>query len=152
MRTAFITGTGGFIGFHLAELLLNEGCTVAGFDGMTDSYDVRVKKWRIAILRQHPKFNFTQVMLEDDAVTYPWVDTHKAQEEYGITLDTAPTAGSYDGIIVAVSHLYFVAQGADAIRVYGRADHVLFDLKSVFAMAESDRPEGDWRGRRKGLT
>lgn len=69
MRTAFITGTGGFIGFHLAELLLQEGWAVAGFDGMTDYYDVRLKERRIEMLRQHPNFSFTQAMLEDnDAV------------------------------------------------------------------------------------
>ena len=66
MRTAFITGTGGFIGFHLAELLLREGWTVAGFDGMTDYYDVALKERRIELLRQHPKFTFTQAMLEDE--------------------------------------------------------------------------------------
>ena len=72
------------------------------------------------------------------AVTDPWVDTHKAQEEYGIALEPAPAAADYDGIIVAVSHQDFVAQGAAAIRAYGRTDHVLFDLKSVFTVAESD--------------
>jgi UDP-glucuronate 4-epimerase len=66
LRTAFITGTGGFIGFHLAELLLQEGWVVAGFDGMTDYYDVRLKERRIEILSQHPKFTFTQAMLEDN--------------------------------------------------------------------------------------
>ena len=66
MRTAFITGTGGFIGFHLAELLLQEGWTVTGYDGMTDYYDVRLKERRIELLSQHPKFSFTQAMLEDN--------------------------------------------------------------------------------------
>jgi nucleoside-diphosphate-sugar epimerase len=44
MRRAFITGTAGFIGFHLAELLLQEGWEVAGYDGMTDYYDVALKR------------------------------------------------------------------------------------------------------------
>ena len=65
MRRAFITGTAGFIGFHLAELLLQEGWQVAGFDGMTDYYDVTLKARRHAMLRQHPGFAATEAMLED---------------------------------------------------------------------------------------
>lgn len=65
MRRAFITGTAGFIGFHLAELLLQEGWQVAGFDGMTDYYDVALKQRRHAILHQHPGFSATEAMLED---------------------------------------------------------------------------------------
>ncbi|SLN68434.1 UDP-glucose 4-epimerase [Roseovarius albus] len=61
----FITGTAGFIGFHLAKLLLEEGCTVHGFDGMTDYYDVRLKQRRHQILLQHPNFSATEARLED---------------------------------------------------------------------------------------
>ena len=35
-----ITGTAGFIGFHLAKLLLADGFRIQGYDGMTDYYDV----------------------------------------------------------------------------------------------------------------
>ena len=44
MTRVFITGTAGFIGFHLANLLLEEGFNVHGFDGMTDYYDVALKQ------------------------------------------------------------------------------------------------------------
>ena len=65
--TIFITGTAGFIGYHLAELLLAQGHTVHGYDGMTDYYDVRLKHARHQRLRQHPNFTATEAMLEDDA-------------------------------------------------------------------------------------
>ena len=68
MRRAFITGTAGFIGFHLAELLLQEGWAVAGYDGMTDYYDVTLKQRRHALLRQHERFTATEAMLEDASV------------------------------------------------------------------------------------
>lgn len=66
MRKAFVTGTAGFIGFHLAELLLQEGWDVTGYDGITDYYDVRLKQRRLEILGQHPGFRFTHAMLEDN--------------------------------------------------------------------------------------
>ncbi|MEO0342478.1 MAG: NAD-dependent epimerase [Pseudomonadota bacterium] len=65
MTRVFITGTAGFIGFHLAKLLLDEGHVVAGFDGMTDYYDPRLKERRHAQLMQHEGFSCTEAMLQD---------------------------------------------------------------------------------------
>ena len=65
MRKVFITGTAGFIGFHLASLLLKEGFQVVGFDGMTDYYDVRIKERRHQMLLQNEHFSAHIGMLED---------------------------------------------------------------------------------------
>lgn len=66
-RRILITGTAGFIGFHLAKLLLAEGFRVQGYDGMTDYYDVALKRRRHAILLQDPNFSAVEGMLEDQA-------------------------------------------------------------------------------------
>lgn len=65
MKRIFVTGTAGFIGFHLARVLLEEGFVVHGYDGMTDYYDVSLKKARHEILRKHKNFTATEGMLED---------------------------------------------------------------------------------------
>ena len=66
-KTALVTGTAGFIGFHLAQRLLADGFRVHGYDGMTDYYDVTLKRRRHAMLLQSPNFSATEAMLEDSA-------------------------------------------------------------------------------------
>ena len=66
MQRIFITGTAGFIGYHLAEYLLSQGLEVHGYDGMTDYYDVQLKRRRHQGLLQKPGFAATEGMLEDD--------------------------------------------------------------------------------------
>ena len=65
-KRVFITGSAGFIGFHLAKLLLAQGHQVGGYDGMTDYYDVRLKQRRHAMLNQHEGFVAIEAMLEDE--------------------------------------------------------------------------------------
>ena len=65
MRRAFITGTSGFIGFHLARLMLDQGWQVHGFDGMTSYYDIALKRARLELLQQNHGFTQTEAMLED---------------------------------------------------------------------------------------
>lgn len=65
MKKILITGTAGFIGFHLAKLLLDKGFNIHGYDGFTDYYDVNLKKARHDILLKHPNYSATIGMLED---------------------------------------------------------------------------------------
>ncbi|KAF0676780.1 NAD-dependent epimerase/dehydratase family protein [Profundibacterium mesophilum] len=67
MQKILITGTAGFIGFHLARSLLNEGFEVQGYDGMTDYYDVTLKRRRHEMLRAHEGFHAEEALLEDHA-------------------------------------------------------------------------------------
>jgi UDP-glucuronate 4-epimerase len=51
-----VTGSAGFIGFHLCRRLLRDGHAVAGLDAMVPYYDVRLKEARHAVLREHAAF------------------------------------------------------------------------------------------------
>ncbi len=64
MKT-FITGTAGFIGFHTAKALLEQGHAVHGYDSVNTYYDPFYKEIRLKVLRAYPKFQFTQGLLED---------------------------------------------------------------------------------------
>mgnify|MGYP005993653923 FL=1 len=61
----FITGSAGFIGFSLSRYLLENNHTVYGYDGLTNYYDIELKKNRNKILRKYSKFHFTKGMLEN---------------------------------------------------------------------------------------
>ncbi len=60
-----ITGTAGFIGFHLARRLLLDGHEVAGIDALTPYYDVNLKRRRHEALSRSPRFSPHVLRLED---------------------------------------------------------------------------------------
>jgi len=60
-----VTGSAGFIGFHLSKRLLDEGHTVVGLDNMDTYYDVQLKKDRLSRLKFFNNFNFVLLDLAD---------------------------------------------------------------------------------------
>ena len=65
MKRILVTGSAGFIGFHLTILLLKEGFEVLGYDGMTDYYDVELKNKRVQLLNNYSKYQHVTGMLEN---------------------------------------------------------------------------------------
>lgn len=60
-----VTGSAGFIGFHLCDALLRAGATVLGIDNFSDYYDPQLKEHRTAILLGHPNFELVRASIED---------------------------------------------------------------------------------------
>jgi UDP-glucuronate 4-epimerase len=84
-----ITGTAGFIGFHLAKRLLDDGHFVVGYDAMTEYYDVRLKEARHAILSRSNGFSSVIARLEDEAA----LEAAAARAEPEVIVHLAAQAG-----------------------------------------------------------
>ena len=61
----FITGTSGFIGFHLAKKLLEKGHSIYGYDSINTYYDLKLKKERNKILNKYKKYKFLKGNIEN---------------------------------------------------------------------------------------
>jgi len=68
----------------------------------------------------------------------PWVSKEEAKQEYGITPVDAPQPGHYDAILLAVAHNEFTQMGVEAIRAFGKSNHVLFDIKYILEAGQVD--------------
>lgn len=74
-----VTGAAGFIGYHTASRLLARGDTVVGVDNLNDYYDVRLKKARLARLRDHTNFIFVRTDVADRASIAEAFSRHKPE-------------------------------------------------------------------------
>ena len=61
----FVTGSSGFIGFHLVKKLLNDGHEVVGIDNHNNYYDSNLKQLRCNILRDYKNYDFHKISIKD---------------------------------------------------------------------------------------
>ena len=86
----------------------------------------------VDVVRELQDYNI-QVDVHD-----PWINAAESEHEYGISPIAEPEQGAYDAIILAVGHNQFKAMGVADIRGFGKAEHVLYDLKYILPKEEVD--------------
>jgi UDP-glucuronate 4-epimerase len=88
-KPILVTGAAGFIGFHLAKRLLDDGRRVVGIDNLNDYYDPTLKERRLVILDEYPRFEFTKLDLKSRA----GVETLFSNYGFGVVVHLAAQAG-----------------------------------------------------------
>ncbi|WP_105265347.1 Vi polysaccharide biosynthesis UDP-N-acetylglucosamine C-6 dehydrogenase TviB [Pseudoalteromonas sp. T1lg76] len=104
---------------------------VLGFTFKGDCPDVRNTKI-IDIVRELQDFN-----MEVD-VYDRWASPDEVQHEYNLELIKELKESYYDGVVVAVDHSEFKEMGMAALRKLGKENHVLYDVKHVLPVGQSD--------------
>lgn len=144
----FVTGTAGFIGFHLARRLLEDGHSVTGFDGVTNYYDPALKRSRLSLLAEQDGFVQIEGMLEDAQA----LDDAVAGSDADVVVHLAAQAGVRYSLEAPQSYIQSNVVGTanllETLRRYKPRHLVFASTSSVYGgntkipFAETDRADG----------
>jgi len=138
-KTILVTGAAGFIGFHVAQRLLQAGHEVIGLDNINDYYDPALKEARLAILKNARGFAFEKIDLADRAAVRALFEKHR----FPLVIHLAAQAGvrySIDHPNVYIdSNLQGFANILEGCRHNG-CEHLLFASSSSVYGANTKLP------------
>lgn len=138
-RTALVTGSAGFIGYHTSKELLADGWRVIGLDAMTDYYDVSLKERRHAMLLQNAGFSAVNGRIEEPGVLLNLFEEHRPDA----VIHLAAQAGVRYSIDEPRSYLEANLMGTyeliEAARAFPPAHMLMASTSSVYG-ANTDMP------------
>jgi UDP-glucuronate 4-epimerase len=137
-----VTGAAGFIGFHVANRLLDRDEHVIGLDNINDYYDVRLKEARLAQLKARERFNFVKLdladrqgmrdLFADNAIRRVVHLAAQAGVRYSLVNPHAYTESNIEGFMnilegcrhAGIDHLVYASSSS----VYGGNTHMPFSI------------------------
>jgi len=132
-------GMAAFVSSQLIKLLAQQSIKInqskiliLGLSFKEDCPDIRNTKI-VDIISELQEYN-CKVSVYD-----PWVDKFSAKKEYDITLIDKLETNKYDGIVIAVAHKQFKKLGIKKIKSFGKAKHVVYDLKYLFSQTQVEK-------------
>lgn len=87
--TTLVTGAAGFIGYHVAQRLIERGGEVVGIDNLNDYYDPSLKRARLELLQRNPSFHFVHGDICDAALLARIMAEHRPE----VVINLAAQAG-----------------------------------------------------------
>jgi UDP-glucuronate 4-epimerase len=142
-----ITGTAGFIGFHLARRLIADGHFVSGLDGMTPYYDVRLKQARHAVLARSSAFTGHIAMLEDFAALrriasdfQPEIIIHLAAQA-GVRYSLENPRAYVDANLLGTFNVMEIAKAAEVAHFLFASTSSVYGANTQMPFRETDRTD-----------
>jgi UDP-glucuronate 4-epimerase len=143
----WVTGSAGFIGFHLARRLLDDGHFVTGIDGFTPYYDVRLKQARHALLERSNAFRPKIFMLENqdalDALAKedpPEIILHLAGQA-GVRYSLENPRAYVDANLVGLFNLMEVARETKVKHFLFASTSSIYGANAAIPFRETDRAD-----------
>ncbi len=137
-----VTGSAGFIGYHLSTRLLKQGDEVVGVDNLNSYYDVKLKETRLERLQKESRFRFIKIDIADREAMAALFDREQfdrvfhlaaqAGVRYSLTNPHAYTESNLTGFLnilegcrhTAVAHLVYASSSS----VYGANKQMPFSV------------------------
>ena len=138
-NSVLVTGAAGFIGFHLARRLLDQGCRVVGLDNLNDYYDVNYKTARLDQLAAYPEFTFVRGDLADRS----GMEQLFAETAFDVVVNLAAQAGVRYSLINP--HAYVASNLVGFVNIleccrHKRVGHLVFASSSSVYGANTNMP------------
>ncbi len=131
-------GMGGYVSGQVIRLMtqkrihvVDSKVLILGFAFKENCPDLR--NTRVIDIISELKKNNAQVDVFD-----PWVDQKEALHEYGLKPIQTPSNNTYDAIIITVAHNEFKQMGAETIHAFGKANHIIYDVKHILPKDQVD--------------
>jgi UDP-N-acetyl-D-glucosamine/UDP-N-acetyl-D-galactosamine dehydrogenase len=129
---------GAYIGGQVVKLMTQKGMCVSksrvlvlGLTFKENCPDLRNSKV-VDIVKELASYHVAVDIYE------PWCTPADVTHEYGLHGIEHPQPGTYDAIVLAVSHNQFKEMGLAAIKALGKDVHVLYDVKGLFPLGSTD--------------
>jgi UDP-glucuronate 4-epimerase len=128
-----VTGCAGFIGWKVSEKLLNEGHEVVGVDNLNDYYDVKLKFYRLELLKKYKNFKFYKVDIEN----YQSLMEIFQENKFDAVINEAARAGVRYSLenpfIYITTNVYGTLNLLELCRKYNVPKFVLASTSSLYA-------------------
>ncbi len=131
-RTIMVTGSAGFIGFHLSKKLLDMGDSVIGVDNLNSYYDVSLKRSRLDLLKSHESFVFYKNEIQDFEALEKIFKEHSVDLVCNLAAQAGVRYSLKDPFSYQKSNLEGFLNLLEFARKYGVANFVYASSSSVY--------------------
>lgn len=145
-----VTGTAGFIGFHVAKTLLQRGHSVVGFDAVNDYYDTGIKEARLKLLEQEAaggssEFTFIRANLADRQAVEQCFTDHSFDRVIHLAAQAGVRYSLENPHAYVESNIVAFTNILEACR-YAKTPHLTYASTSSVYGANTNMPFSEHRG------